>query len=186
MTAERTSGATNAAEETAMAVDEAAPPPEDARFEDGARPARLLARDVEDLRVVSALLQDAALLLGDMGWRRPQRRFALVANRYRWEEPDALERVRVGVHFDGVLAARVRGVDLGQKSRPVALLALDFSPSEAPEDPGGVVRLTLSGQAEIALDVDALEVVFQDLTRPWRAKRRPAHPDDDAVVGDGA
>lgn len=158
-------------------AEDAAPPAEDARFEDGVEPARLLARDPDDLAVISALLQDAALLVGDIAWLQGERRFVFVANRYRWEEPEALERVRCGVRFEGVLAARVRGIDVSSKTRPVALLSLAFTPSEEPENPGGQLRLTLSGGAEVEIEVEAIEAALKDMTRPWKARRRPDHQD---------
>ena len=39
--------------------------------------------------------------------------------------------------------------------------------------------LTLAGDGAIALEVEALEVTLQDVTRPYRAPsgKAPAHPD---------
>lgn len=168
--------------EAALAEDAAAPA-EDARFEDAVEPVRLLARDVDDLAVLSALLQDAALLIGDIAWLPTERRFVFVANRYRWEDPDAVERVRCGVRVEGVLGVKARGVDPGAKSRPVALLSLVFTPSGAPEDPGGALRLTLSGGAEFEIEIEAVEAAVKDLTRPWKARRRPHHADAETETG---
>lgn len=172
--------AQSSAAEAALAADAAAPA-EDARFEDAVEPLRLLVRDSEDLAVLAALLQDAALLVGDIAWLPREMRFAFVANRYRWEEPDALERVRCGVRFEGVTGVRARGLDVTAKSRPVAILTLGFTPNAANEDPGGVLRMTLSGDAELEISVEALEAAAKDLTRPWKARRRPHHPEDAAT-----
>lgn len=151
----------------------------DASFLDSFKPARLMARDADDLSVVSALLQDAVALAKDVAWIPSRRRFALVANRYRWEAPDAGERVRVGVHFDDVSRARVRGVDPKQTDRPIVMLALAFEPAEEP--PGGVLRIICApdpetgAEVEIALEVEAIEANLRDMTKPWAAKGRPAH-----------
>lgn len=154
----------------------------DASFIDSFKPARLLAQDAEDLSVISALLQDAVALAGDLAWLPKQGRFALVANRYRWEQPAAEERVRVGAHVDQVRRVRVKGLDPSKKDRPVVLLNLSFEPNEDQEnDPGGQLRIACAPDAltgkpiEIALDIEALEVSLRDLTRPWAAKSRPAH-----------
>ena len=49
----------------------------DARFEDGEiGPLNLVARDGEDLQVISALVQDAVLTGADLKWERSKRRFA--------------------------------------------------------------------------------------------------------------
>ncbi|MEO1329217.1 MAG: DUF2948 family protein [Pseudomonadota bacterium] len=160
----------------------------DARFIDDFKPARLLARDADDLAVLSALLQDAVALSGELAWLPKQKRFAFVANRYRWEAPEAEERVRVGAHFDQVTRARVLGLDPTLKDRPVTILALSFEARAGggEEDPGGLLRIACAPDAltgkpiEIALEVEAIEAALSDMTRPWAAKSRPAHqpPDD--------
>lgn len=147
----------------------------DARFEDAYAPAKLAARDAEDLSVISALLQDAVLLPRDVAYLRSERRFAFVADRFRWEEPDAAERVRVGVHFDGVLGVRARGVAAGDADpTPLAILAATFEPADEP--PGGRVRLACAGGAEFELTVDALDAALKDLGAPRRAVATPEHP----------
>ena len=48
-------------------------------------PLRLLAEDAEDLKVLSAALQDAVAKIGDIHYEPPARRLTLALNRYRWE-----------------------------------------------------------------------------------------------------
>lgn len=158
----------------------------DARFEDSFKPMRLAARDADDLAVLSALLQDAVTVVGDVAWLPEERRFVMVANRFRWEEPTADERVRVGAHFEDVLAAAFKGFDLGEKTQPIAILSIAFEP--AAEPPGGRVRIACAGEAEILLTVEALEAALRDLSKPWPAKARPEHaaaPGESAAGEDG-
>lgn len=146
----------------------------DAAFEDGFRPTRLLAQDTDDLQVFSSLLQDAVIASTDMAYLPAQKRFALVANRFRWEAADAQERVRTGAHFDGVLAVKRRGFDPSEQTpTPLNLLAVAFEAGEAP--PGGVIRIMFSGGADIALTVDAVEGALADMGKPWPATGRPEH-----------
>jgi hypothetical protein len=49
-----------------------------------ATPIRLRAEDDEDLKIVSACLQDAILPIGDMGFLPDEKRFVMVVNRFRW------------------------------------------------------------------------------------------------------
>lgn len=150
-------------------------PQKDAAFEDAFRPTRLLAQETADLDVVSALFQDAILLLKETAWLQSERRFAFVANRYRWEEPDAHERVRTGAHFNGVSAVRARGVDFNAVDQPIVMLWIAFEP--APEAaPSGRVRIACAGGGEILLEVEALDAAMADLSRPWKARRTPRHP----------
>lgn len=158
---------------------------EDARFEDGAeRPLRLRAESVEDLTVLSALVQDAVTESSEIAWARRHRRFVLLVNRFRWEDAPAaerqgrpFERVRALLVIDGVLSARSNGVDPRERDVVVSLLTLAFQPGE---DGGGTLRLLLAGDGEIALDVEALDVTLTDVTRPYRAPsgHRPDHAGD--------
>ena len=51
----------------------------DATFEDGAeRPLRRVAEGVEDLEVLSALVQDAVLPVTEVSWQPSRRRFGLL------------------------------------------------------------------------------------------------------------
>ena len=59
----------------------------DARFEEGhERPLNIGALDPEDLSVISALTQDAVFPITEMRWQPRARRFALLINRFRWED----------------------------------------------------------------------------------------------------
>jgi len=154
---------------------------EDARFADGAeRPLRLRAETAEDLAVLSALVQDSVTQTADVAWARRRHRFALLVNRFRWEDAPAaerqgrpFERVRAVLAVEGVLRAQTSGIDPGDRDLVLELLALVFEPGE---DGAGVLRLVIAGDGEIALDVECLDVSLTDVTRPYEARGKPAHP----------
>ena len=87
--------------------------PRDARFADADEgPLRLRALDAGDLRVISALVQDAVVTVGEVAWMKGHRRFAALVNRFRWEGPTRTpERVRSLLVIEGVTA--VRGAEPG-------------------------------------------------------------------------
>ncbi|RMH48107.1 MAG: DUF2948 family protein [Alphaproteobacteria bacterium] len=155
----------------------------DARFEDAAEtPLRLIALGAEDLAVISALVQDAVGVVGDTAWMPRRRRFAMLINRFRWEDREAAERagrtyerVRAVLALDGVLSARADGIDPHQRDTVFSVLSLDFEPDAEP--PGGTLRIRLAGDGEIVLSVECLEVSLTDVTRPHRALagRAPDH-----------
>ncbi len=151
----------------------------DARFEDGgSRPVNLVARDEADLAVLSSLVQDAVLTVGDLRWIRTQRRFAALINRFRWEGGTAPspERVRSLLVLDDVQLVRAHGFDRKTPDLVLSLLSLSFAPEA---DGSGVVTLTFAGDGALALGVEALEVSLKDVTRPYLApsRQRPTHPD---------
>lgn len=152
--------------------------PQDARFADADEgPLRLRAFDAEDLTVISTLVQDAVTQVGDAAWLKKHRRFAALVNRFRWEGPTRTpERVRSMLVIEGVTAVRSQGVDPQDKDTILSVLSLNWEPGD---DTAGRVVLTLAGDGLIAVDVEALEVVLQDVTKPYLApsRRAPRHPE---------
>jgi hypothetical protein len=140
------------------------------------KPLRLMAADAEDLRALSACLQDAVLKVGDMAYLPRERRFAFVANRFVWEtaagKVGPFFRARAGVHFDDVTAVRRVNVRADAKDAVIEVLALEFKPSV---DGAGEISITLAGGGGIRLDVDAVNAELRDLAGPWRTRMKPAH-----------
>ena len=153
---------------------------DDARFEDGGeRAVALRALDADDLRVISTLTQDAVFPATEMAWDRSGRRFALLLNRFRWEEAGgktAPERVQAVLAIEDVQAVASQGVDRADPDLVLSLLALDWT---AGEDGTGRITLILAGDGAIAVDVEALEVTLRDVTKPYTApsRRAPRHPE---------
>lgn len=154
----------------------------DARFEDAREaPLNLGALEAEDLKVISALVQDAVFPATEMTWRPGQRRFGLLINRFRWEDLEAarkrarpVERVQSLLVIDQVLGVASNGVDRRDPDLVLSLLSLDWHPGEAP---AGELHLILAGDGAIRLRVEALEVTLRDVTRPYVAPSRkvPGH-----------
>ncbi|WP_136685990.1 DUF2948 family protein [Falsirhodobacter xinxiangensis] len=151
----------------------------DARFEDGdERPLYLGAEDADDLRVISTLVQDAVLPISEMKYRPAKRQFALLLNRFRWEDREAAERAGRGVErvqsllsFDGVLAVRSHGIDRSDADTVLSVLSVEW---KAGEDGAGAVEITLAGDGAVALDMEACDATLRDVTRPYLAPSRKA------------
>ncbi len=156
----------------------------DASFEDGREvPLNLGAEDVDDLQVISTLTQDAVFPVTEMTWRPSERRFALLLNRFRWEDKDAatkrgraFERVQSVLVFASVLSVASQGIDRSDKDMILSLLSVDFEPGE---DGAGQLLLTLAGDGAIRLKVEALDATLKDVTRPYQAPsgHAPHHPE---------
>ncbi len=155
---------------------------EDARFEDGGeKPLRLKAMDADDLTVLSALIQDSVFPAKEMVWKQKERRFAILLNRFRWEDVGAaekrrrpVERVQSVLVIEDVLAVQSLGVTKADADMVLSLLSVAF---DAGEDGTGHVLLTFAGDGQIRIAVEALEVIVKDVTRPYVAPSRsvPTH-----------
>jgi len=140
---------------------------------------KLKAETLEDLKVVSALLQDAAFKVGDMAYLPKHRRFAFVANRFRWEhevlfdkpKKQSYQRIRSGLRFEGVLEVRYKNLPALDKSHVLSLLAIEGKKGKGHL----ILTLNFSGNIAIRLTTEVLEVYLEDITGPWATKNKPAH-----------
>ena len=156
----------------------------DARFEDGGESAlRLMAQDADSLEIISALVQDAVFPAAEMKWRAKARDFAILLNRFRWEDKDnaearkrPYERVQTVLVISDVVRVFSQGVDRSDPEMILSLLSLAWEPGE---DGTGRITLTLAGDGAIALEVECLNLSLQDVTRPYIAPsgKAPDHPD---------
>ncbi len=156
----------------------------DASFKDGREaPLNLGAEDADDLQVIATLTQDAVFPVTEMTWQPGQRRFALLLNRFRWEDKDAAarrgrayERVQAVLMFGSVLSVASQGIDRSDKDMILSLLSVEF---ESSEDGAGQILLTLAGDGAIRLSVEAIDATLKDVTRPYKAPsgQAPHHPE---------
>ncbi len=145
---------------------------------------RLTALDAEDLAVVASVLQDSVTRLGEMTYSARARRFAAVVNRFRWErEPNGAadqrsvaetghQRVRAGLHFDGVLSARLSGLDPSNPDQILELLTIACEPRD-----GGAATITLvfAGAGLVRLEAECIDCRLSDISTPWPTPRLPSH-----------
>ena len=141
------------------------------------KPLSMQAADEEDLKVLSACLQDAVAKIGDFAFLPAQRRFAFVANRFVWEcavdrTHGPFARVRTGVHFDDVLGVQHQNLRLDAHDAVVDILSIGF---EAGVDGGGAVIISLAGGGAIRLAVESVNMHCSDISDPWRTRSRPDH-----------
>lgn len=138
-------------------------------------PLRLLARDLEDLTILSTHLQDALLPLTSMVYEPKNATFTMLANRFCWEHP-AIDhegepmhhRVHSALSFKNVGAVHHRGVQRKGNTRILNLLALQATPSNA-------IHLICSGDNEIRIETKDIHCHLGDLHHPWPTRKKPTH-----------
>lgn len=141
-------------------------------------PLKLVALDEEDLKIVSAHVQDAVLKVGDIMWSPRAGTFIVPMNRFAWEETQrprqkrTNQRRRAVLHFDNVRAAKSTGVAAGDKETVLSILAVLFDPADAPS---GTVNIVCSADVVLRLEVEYIEARLTDLGSAWSASMRPKH-----------
>ncbi|WP_420430120.1 DUF2948 family protein [Kordiimonas sp.] len=141
-------------------------------------PLKLLARSPEDLTVISSLMQDATVRVGDIDFDAKGRRLSFVANRFRWEKKRRFfrpkgERVRAGLHLTGVLKAQHLGFDFNDKDQVLELLSLEAHDAGEEFD----IHINFAGGPTLKLHAECVDAVMTDLTDAWEARARPVHQD---------
>ena len=137
---------------------------------DGDAPLKLRAFDLEDLGILSGMVQDSLVPLADMRFLADDRSFILALNRFCWERDDGAPpyaRIHSGLRFDTVNKVARRGIDGRARDKVLSLLAIAFHE--------GTVVLTFSGGGAIRLDVDKLAVALEDLGPSWPTDWKPGH-----------
>jgi hypothetical protein len=151
-------------------------------------PLRLRAEDADDLAVISAVVQDALISVKDLTYDRAERRFTLVANRFRWEgrppnpndgvDGAAFERTLCALSFAEVESVSYRGFSRRDEERILSLLAI-----RGGEKPNGdkctTIDLEFSGGATLRIGVSAIRVHATDVGEAWPTVWQPDHSADD-------
>ena len=129
------------------------------------KPLRLVAFTVEDLKVISAMTQDAALPSSEMSLDSGKRRFAMLLNRYRWEVTNSknVERVQTILAFEDVKNVKTQNINKANNNLALWLLNISFI---AEEDGMGTIEIILAGGGKIRLQVEALDCLLYTSPSP--------------------
>ena len=138
---------------------------------------KLLANSDEDLRVISAHLQDAIISVSDIANLRQNRIFLMQLNRFMWEDVEKgvfrkNKRIRTILKFDNVLA--VSSKNIGQKNTTKFLDFLTIESNLLP-DKSYEVKLIFSGDGIIKICAEVIDVTLDDQGSPWESKMTPKH-----------
>ena len=140
---------------------------------------KLIARTVEDLRVVSAHLQDSIASISDIANLQKNKIFLMQLNRFMWEDVEKgvfrkNKRIRTVLKFENVLKATSKNVNQKKNDRFLDFLAIEMFKMP---DKNFEMNLIFSGDVVIKLVVEAIEVTLDDQGSPWESKNKPRHDD---------
>jgi len=138
---------------------------------------KLAALDEDDLKIISAHVQDALMQIGDIDYSPARKWFLVPMNRFVRDGKRRFfrrqyERRRSVLHFEHVLSVRSTGIDRQNIKDVLSLLAIRFVPGEAP---AGTIELVFAGNATIRLEVEFIEARLADLGPAWETLSRPSH-----------
>jgi len=140
---------------------------------------KLIARTTEDLRVISAHLQDSIVKTSDIANLKKNRIFLMQLNRFMWEDVEKgvfrkNKRIRTVLKFENILKVASKNVDQKKNDRFLDFLAIETIKMP---DKNYEMNLIFSEDIVLKLIAEAIEVTLDDQGYPWESKNKPEHKD---------
>ena len=138
---------------------------------------RLIARTEEDLRVVSAHLQDAIASISDIANLRKNKIFLMQLNRFMWEVVEKgvfrkNKRIRTILKFENILKVNSKNINQSIKDKFLDFLAIE---SSLMPDNNYEMKLIFAGNSIIKIISEVIEVTLDDQGEAWDTKNKPKH-----------
>ena len=138
---------------------------------------KLIARTEEDLRVVSAHLQDSIASTSDIASLKKNKIFLMQLNRFMWEDVEKgvfrkNKRIRTILKFENVLNVLSKNIVQNKKNN-----FLDFLTIETIKMPDNnyEMKIIFAGDSIIRIICEVIEVTLDDQGEAWDTKNKPKH-----------
>ena len=138
---------------------------------------KLIARTEDDLRVVSAHLQDAIVNTSDIANLEKNKIFLMQLNRFMWEDVEKgvfrkNKRIRTILKFENVIKAVSKNINQSKKDK-----FLDFLTIETIKMPDNnyEMKIDFAGDSIIKVISEVIEVTLDDQGDAWDTKNMPKH-----------
>ncbi len=138
---------------------------------------KLIAKTEEDLRVVSAHLQDAIANVSDIANLKKNKIFLMQLNRFMWEDVEKgvfrkNKRIRTILKFENVIKAYSKNINQLKDNK-----FLDFLTIETNQmiDNNYEMKIVFAGDSIIKIIAEVIEVTLDDQGEAWDTKNIPKH-----------
>ena len=138
---------------------------------------KLIARTEEDLRVVSAHLQDSIASVADIANIKKNKIFLMQLNRFMWEDVEKgvfrkNKRIRTILKFENVMKVLARNINQLKKDNFLDFLAIE---TNITPDNNYEMKIIFAGDAIISVVSEVIEVTLDDQGVAWNSKNQPKH-----------
>ena len=138
---------------------------------------KLIVKNQEDFKVISAYSQDSIVAVKDMIFLEKNKIFVMIINRFMWEDIGKEtykqnKRIRCAIKFEGIL--KVKSKKINQKNRNKRLECLAIKCNEILSKNYEII-VFFAGGSIITLISESIEVVMNDLGASWNVKYIPKH-----------
>ena len=138
---------------------------------------KLIAKTEDDLRVVSAHLQDAIANTSDIANLTTNKIFLMQLNRFMWEDVEKgvfrkNKRIRTILKFENVLKANSKNINQSKKNKFLDFLTIE---SRQMPDNNYEMKIVFAGDLIIKIIAEIIEVTLDDQGEAWETKNIPKH-----------
>ena len=138
---------------------------------------KLIARTEEDLRVVSAHLQDSIVNVSDIASLKKNKILLIQLNRFMWEDVEKgvfrkNKRIRTILKFENVISVLSKNINQSKKDKFLDFLAIE---TNVMPDNNYEMKIIFAGDSIIKILSEVIEVTLDDQGNAWDTKNRPKH-----------
>ena len=145
--------------------------------EDGKANLKLIVRNREDLKVISAYSQDSIVAIKDITFLKKNRIFIMIINRFMWEDIERginrqSKRIRCALKFEGILKVKSKKINQKNKNKRLECLAIECNEILSKNNE---IIFFFAGGGVITLISEFIEAVMHDIGKPWNVRHTPKH-----------
>ena len=138
---------------------------------------KLIARTEEDLRVVSAHLQDSIVSVSDIANLKKSKIFLMQINRFMWDDVEKgvfrkNKRIRTILKFDNIIKVLSKNINQLKKDEFLDFLAIE---TKIMPDNNYEMKIIFAGDSIIRIISEVIEVTLDDQGKAWETKNKPKH-----------
>ena len=138
---------------------------------------KLLGKNIEDLKTISAYSQDSIVKIKDIVYLKENKIFIVMLSRFMWEDLEKgvfrnYKRIKSVLKFNFIENVLAKNINQQQKDRNLELLAIK---SNHNQNNLYDTSLIFSGNNIILLKSEEIDVMLDDQEYFWEVKHSPKH-----------
>ena len=138
---------------------------------------KLIGKNIEDLKTISAYSQDSIVKIKDIVYLKENKIFIVMLSRFMWEDLEKgvfrnYKRIKSVLKFNFIENVLAKNINQQQKNRNLELLAIK---SNYNQNNLYDTRLIFSGNSILLLKSEEIDVMLDDQEYFWEVKHSPKH-----------
>jgi len=138
---------------------------------------KLIGKNIEDLKTISAYSQDSIVKIKDIVYLKENKIFIVMLSRFMWEDLEKgvfrnYKRIKSVLKFNFIENVLAKNINQQQKNRNLELLAIK---SNYNQNNLYDINLIFSGNSIILLKSEEIDVMLDDQEYFWEVKHSPKH-----------